>query len=199
MKEPRMAPLAFPRTHKNADVRSREYLTEAEVDKLRKAARTIGRHGHRNDTMILIAYRHGLRVSELVNLRWEQVDLAQGILHVWRLKRGIPSTHPMTGLEIRMLRQLHRQSKESPYVFTSERGGPMTAANVRKMAQKAGKLAGLGPHVHPHQWRHGAGYKLANDGQDTRAIQLYLGHKSINHTVRYTELSPLRFRHFWTD
>jgi type 1 fimbriae regulatory protein FimB len=199
MKEPRMAPLAFPRTHKNADVRSREYLTEAEVDKLRKAARTIGRHGHRNDTMILIAYRHGLRVSELVNLRWEQVDLAQGILHVWRLKRGIASTHPMTGLEIRMLRQLHRQSKESPYVFTSERGGPMTAANVRKMAQKAGKLAGLGPHVHPHQWRHGAGYKLANDGQDTRAIQLYLGHKSINHTVRYTELSPLRFRHFWTD
>src|SRR5687768_7856791 len=119
-----MAKLAFPRRHKNIDVRSREYLTEAEIERLRKAARAIGRHGHRNDTMILIAYRHGLRVSELVNLRWDQVDLQQGILHVWRLKRGVPSTHPMTGMEIRMLRQLHRQSKESPYVFISERGGP---------------------------------------------------------------------------
>ena len=118
-----MVKLAFPRRHKNSDVRSREYLTEAEVERLRKAARTIGHHGHRNDTMILIAYRHGFRVSELVNLRWEQVDLPQGLLHVSRMKRGVPSTHPLTGLEIRMLRQLHRQSKDSPYVFDSERGG----------------------------------------------------------------------------
>jgi type 1 fimbriae regulatory protein FimE len=193
-----MAKLAFPRRHKNIDVRSREYLTEAEIERLRKAARAIGRHGHRNDTMILIAYRHGLRVSELVNLRWDQVDLQQGILHVWRLKRGVPSTHPMTGMEIRMLRQLHRQSKESPYVFISERGGPMTTANVRKMLSKAGEIAGL-PHVHPHQWRHGSGYKLANDGRDTRAIALWLGHRNLQHTMRYTELSPLRFRNFWND
>jgi type 1 fimbriae regulatory protein FimE len=194
-----MATLSFPRKHKNIDVRSREYLTEQEVEKLRKAARTIGRHGHRNDTMILVAYRHGLRVSELVNLRWAQVDLSQGLLHVRRLKRGIDSVHPITGAEIRMLRQLHRESEGSAYVFLSERGRPMTTANVRKMTQKAGELAGLGPHVHLYQWRHGAGYKLANDGRDTRAIQLYLGHKSINHTVRYTELSSTRCRNFWQD
>jgi integrase len=194
-----MVKLAFPRRHKNRDVRSREYLTEAEVERLRKAARTIGRHGHRNDAMILIAYRHGFRVSELVHLRWEQVDLRQGLLHVSRLKRGVPSTHPLTGLEIRMLRPLHRSSHDSPYVFNSERGGPMTTANVRKMVAHAGALAEIGFPVRVHQLRHGCGYKLANDGRDTRAIALWLGHRNLQHTMRYTELSPLRFRDFWHD
>jgi len=194
-----MATLSFPRKHKNIDVRSREYLTEHEVEKLRKAARTIGRHGHRNDTMILISYQHGLRVGELVNLRWDQVDLSQGLLHVRRLKRGIDSVHPITGVEIRMLRQLHRVSEGSPYVFLSERGGPMTTANVRKMTQRAGVLAGLGPYVHPHQWRHGCCFKLANDGRDTRTIQVFAGHKNIAHTARYCEIIPSRFKDFWRD
>jgi type 1 fimbriae regulatory protein FimB/type 1 fimbriae regulatory protein FimE len=191
--------LPFPRRHKNTDVRSREYLTTQEVERLRKAARGMGRHGHRNDTMILLAYRHGLRVGELVNLRWDQVDLQAGLLHVRRLKQGVPSTHPLTGREIRALRPLRRQAEDAPYVFLSERGGPMTVNNVQKMIKKAGEVAGLGFVVHPHMCRHGAGYKLANDGQDTRAIALWLGHNNLQHTMKYTELSPARFKDFWQD
>ena len=84
-----MPTLTFPKRHKHADVRSREYLTAAEVERLRKAARSIGRHGLRNDTMILLVYRHGLRVAELITLRWDQLDLGQGFLHVRRVKRGV--------------------------------------------------------------------------------------------------------------
>jgi site-specific recombinase XerD len=194
-----MPTLTFPRTHKNTDVRSREYLTPQEVERLRTAARRQGRQGLRNDTMILLAYRHGLRVSELVTLRWEQVDLQGGLVHVHRVKRGIPSTHPLTGVELRALRQLHRQRQESPYVFNSERGGPMTVNNAQKMIQKAGQAAGFAFPVHWHMCRHGTGYKLANDGQDTRAIQYFLGHRNITHTARYCELAPNRFRQFWRD
>lgn len=194
-----MPKLAFPKRHKHADVRSREYLTEAEVDRLRKAARSVGRHGLRNDTMILLAYRHGLRVSELIALRWEQFDLDQGFFHVRRLKRGVPSTHPLTGGEIRALRRLKSAAPDSAYVFVSERKGPLTDSSMRKMIAQAGELAELGFPVHPHQLRHGCGYKLANDQQDTRAIQLFLGHTNIQHTVKYTELAAGRFQNFWRD
>lgn len=194
-----MPKLAFPKRHKHADVRSREYLTEAEVDRLRKAARSVGRHGLRNDTMILLAYRHGLRVSELITLRWEQFDLDQGFFHVRRLKRGVPSTHPLTGGEIRALRRLKSAAPDSASVFVSERKGPLTDSSMRKMIAQAGELAELGFPVHPHQLRHGCGYKLANDQQDTRAIQLFLGHTNIQHTVKYTELAAGRFQNFWRD
>jgi site-specific recombinase XerD len=189
----------FPKRHPHAEVRSREYLTTAEVERLRKAVRGVGRHGLRNDTMILLAYRHGLRVSELIHLRWDQVDLDQGFLHVRCLKHGVPSTHPMTSSEIRALRRLARDTQGQAYVFLSERQGPLTASSVRKMIAQAGERAGLGFPVHPHQLRHGCGYKLANDKQDTRAIQLFLGHKNIQHTVKYTELAAERFKDFWHD
>lgn len=194
-----MPKLAFPKRHKHSEVRSREHLTPTEVEKLRKVARSIGRHGDRNETMILLAYHHGLRVSELINLRWDQLDLDQGLLHVRRLKHGVPSTHPLTGSEIRALRKLKRLAGESPYVFLSERKGPLTASSVRKMIAQAGEIAELGFPVHPHQLRHGCGYKLANDKQDTRAISLWLGHRNIQHTVRYTELAAERFKDFWQD
>lgn len=163
------------------------------------AAGQVGRHPHRDRTLILIAYRHALRVSELVALRWDQVDLKTGLVHVVRLKNGMPSTQPIRGPEIRALRKLKSTSLESPYVFVTERGGPMTPATVRKMIARAGDLARLPFPIHPHMLRHSAGYKLANDGHDTRAIQQYLGHKNITHTVRYTELSPERFKGFWKD
>jgi integrase len=142
--------LTFPKRHKHTDVRSREHLTPPEVEKLRKAARSIGRHGERNDTMILLAYRHGLRVSELITLRWEQLDLAQGLFHVRRVKHGIPSTHPLTGAEIRALWKRKRLVGASASVFLSERQGPLTASSVRKMMAQAGKRAGLEFPVHPH-------------------------------------------------
>lgn len=188
-----------PRRQRNQNRRTREYLTPAEVDQLMAAAGQVGRYGHRDATLILIAYRHALRVGEIVALRWDQIDLAQGMLHVARLKHGTPSTHPLRGPEIRALRRLQRESGAGPYVFTTERGGPLTTSGVRKIVARAGESAGLGFPVHPHMLRHAAGFKLANDGHDTRAIQHYLGHKNIQHTVRYTEMAPDRFKGFWQD
>jgi type 1 fimbriae regulatory protein FimE len=182
----------------NAVRRSREYLTETEVERLLQAARK-GRYGPRDATAILLAYRHGLRVSELVTLRWDQVDLQAGLLHVRRVKAGADSTHPLRGPELRALRQLRRDWPDSVYVLCSERAGPMTTSNFRKVVSRSGAAARLGLAVHPHMLRHACGYKLANDGQDTRAIQHYLGHRNIQHTVRYTELSPNRFQQFWRD
>jgi len=190
---------ALPRRPRNADVRSREYLTPVEIDALIKGAKSVGRHTHRDGTLILIAYRHGLRVSELVSLRWDQVNLKQGRLHVNRKKNGWPSTHPLRGPEIRALRRLQRDYPYSPYVFTTERKGPLTTSTVRKLITRAGQKAKLTFPVHPHMLRHACGYKLANDGQDTRAIQHYLGHRNITHTCRYTELASERFNRFWQD
>jgi type 1 fimbriae regulatory protein FimE len=191
--------VAPPRRVPNAERRTREYLTPEEVDRLVAAAGRIGRHAHRDRTLILLAYRHGLRVSELVALRWEQVDLTQGLLHVSRLKNGVPSTHPLRGPELRGLRRLQRESPASAYVFVTERRGPLTDSAVRRIVARAGAVADLGFPVHPHMLRHGCGYKLANEGHDTRAIQHYLGHRNIQHTVHYTELAPDRFNGFWKD
>ena len=183
----------------NVDRRSREHLTPAEIDRLIAAARGLGRHGDRDAAMILLAYRHGLRVSELTGLRREQVDLRQGLLHVHRRKNGLPSTHPLRGPELRALRKVFREYPETAYVFVSERRAPMTAATFRKLIARAGDAAGLGMPIHPHMLRHSTGFKLANDGQDTRAIQHYLGHRNIQYTTIYTQLAPNRFNDFWKD
>lgn len=186
-----------PRRRSNADLRTREYLTEAEVERLTNAAKG-NRWGHRDGTMVLVAYRHGLRASELVDLRWDQVEFASGALHVRRVKQGTPSTHPILGDELRALRRLQRdQEPKSPFVFTSERGAPFSTAGFARMVERAGDTAKLGFPAHPHMLRHACGYALANKGHDTRALQAYLGHKNIQHTVRYTELSPTRFKDFW--
>lgn len=189
----------MPRRPSNAELRTREYLTPDEVEQLQRAAASVGRPGHRDATLIVVAYRHGMRVSELVAIRWDQVDLKAGALHVSRLKNGSPSVHPLRGPELRALRRLRRDYPATPYVFVTERGGPMTDSNVRKMVARAGRVARIPFPVHPHQLRHATGYKLANDGHDTRAIQQYLGHRNITHTVRYTELASGRFNRFWSD
>jgi type 1 fimbriae regulatory protein FimB/type 1 fimbriae regulatory protein FimE len=186
-----------PKRKRNCEVRSREYLTSREVDALIRAVKANGRNRHRNATLILVAFRHGLRASEVGRLRWEQVDLEENVLHVVRLKNGRPATHPIPHVEARALRRLRRETAPSPFVFLSERGGPMTRANVYNVVARAGRLAGLSFPAHPHMLRHACGYKLANDGHDTRAIQAYLGHQDITHTVRYTELTPDRFKRFW--
>ena len=184
---------------KNTEYRSREYLTEDEVDGLIRAAGKVGRHGHRDAAIIMLSYRHGLRVTELVSLRWEQVDLKQGLMHINRLKQGTPSVHPLRGPELRALRRLQRDYPNLPYVFISERKAPLTDDAVRKIISRAGREARFPFTIHPHMLRHACGYKLAQAGQDTRAIQHYLGHKNIQHTVRYTQLSADRFKGFWND
>ena len=135
----------------------------------------------------------------LVSLRWDTVDINQGLLHVSRVKNGIPSVQPLSGVEIRALRRLQREYPKTPYVFVTERDGPMTSSTFHKIIARAGKEAEIDFPVHPHMLRHSTGYKLANDGRDTRAIQHYLGHKNIQHTVRYTELNSERFVNFWND
>jgi site-specific recombinase XerD len=188
-----------PKRASNADLRTREYLTEAEVERLMEAAKG-NRWGQRDSTMVFVAYRHGLRVSELVDLRWDQVEFATVTLHVRRVKQGTPSTHPILGDELRALRRLQReQEPKSPFVFTSERGAPFSTAGFARMVERAGREAKLVFKAHPHMLRHACGYALANKGHDTRALQAYLGHRNIQHTVRYTELSPTRFKDFWRD
>jgi site-specific recombinase XerD len=168
-------------------------LTGTEVEKLLKAAKG-NRWGHRDATMILIAYRHGRRVSELVNLRWDQIHFTTATLHVRRVKQGTPSTHD----ESRALRRLQReQEPKSPFVFTSERGSPFTTAGFARMVERAGVEAKLPFKAHPHMLRHACGFALANKGHDTRSLQAYLGHKNIQHTVRYTDMAPTRFKDFW--
>jgi len=173
VKMPRTAP---PPKIPNQDKRSREHLFPTEVTAMISAAKKAGRHPLRDSTLILMAYRHGLRVSELVALRWEQIDFVSGTIYINRLKNGV-----------------------SNYLFVSERGSVMAAATARGIIQRAGKMAKLSLTVHPHMLRHACGFYLASRGHDTRAIQGYLGHKNIQHTVRYTELSPKRFQEFWMD
>src|SRR5215472_3108322 len=188
-----------PRRQRNADVRAREYLTDSEVNRLIAAAGK-NRYGHRDATMVLVAYRHGLRVGELVTLRWDTIDFAHGRLHVRRRKGGSESVHPLSGRELRALRRLRREhDPASPFIFMSERSAPFTPAGFRKMVARLGVAADLGSPVHPHMLRHACVFKRANDGVDTRSLQAYLGHRNIQHTVHYTELAPTRFKNFWQD
>tara|TARA_B110000503_G_scaffold8003_1_gene10918 strand:- start:1296 stop:1877 length:582 start_codon:yes stop_codon:yes gene_type:complete len=183
----------------NKSRRSREFLTPNEVDLLMVAAKKSGRHKHRDHTMILMAYRHGLRVSELISLRWQQIDLSSGLIQVNRLKNGLNSVHPLFGPELRALRKIKRKYPNTEYIFMSERGSPMTTSSFGKIIARAGKIAEIGMSVHPHMLRHSTGFKLANESRDTRSIQQYLGHKNIRHTTLYTELAADKFTDFWPD
>jgi len=183
---------------RNIDRRPREHLFPDEVERLIKAARNVGRHKHRDSAMILIMFRHALRVSELVALKWSQFDFREGVVHVTRAKNGRDATHPLAGVEIRALRKLKREYN-SPFVFSTSQAAPITTATVRRVVARAGKLAEIEFACHPHQLRHSCGYKLANQGVDTRSLQAWMGHRSISNTTRYTAMSSKRFDGFWSD
>lgn len=190
-----------PPRRRNTEVRTREYLTEREVELLCKAAANgdTRRYGHRDATMILLAFRHGLRVSELVGLQWDDADLKAATLHVRRLKGSIDGVHPLEGDELRALRRLRAADPDARFMFTTERGGPMSAAAFRKMlsrlAATVAPLANL--KVHPHALRHACGFAQVNRGRDTRTLQAYMGHSQIANTVRYTALEAGRFKGIW--
>ncbi len=179
----------------NAELRPREHLTEREVEKLIAAAKG-NRWGQRDATMILIAFRHGLRASELCGLQWSDVEFESATLHLRRAKGGATATHPLLGDELRALRVLKREAS-SPFVFVTERGAPFSVAGLAKLIERAGIEAGMPFKCHPHMLRHATGFALANKGTDTRTLQAYLGHRSIQSTVRYTELAPGRFKNLW--
>ena len=177
----------------------REYLRPSEVQSLIRAAKKIGRHPIRDSTIILLMFRHGLRTAELVALKWSQIDLSGGYIEIHRVKHGHDSIQPLRSPELRALRQIQRDYPDTSYVFVSERQAPLSTRSIRQIIARAGKIAQIPFPVHPHQLRHACGYYLASQGQDTRAIQDYLGHKNIHHTVRYTQMSPHRFENFWRD
>jgi integrase len=181
----------------NLEIRPREHLTEREVEKLIGAAKG-NRWGQRDATMLLIAFRHGLRASEVCGLQWSDVEFETGTLHLRRAKGGTTSTHPLLGDELRALRVLKREAK-SPFIFVSERGAPFSVSGLAKLVERAGVEAKMPFPVHAHMLRHACGYALANKGTDTRTLQGYLGHRSIQSTVRYTELAPGRFKNIWRD
>lgn len=184
----------------NAEVRIREYLTPAEVKSVKEAIRQqLGRHSQRNWLIVTMMYRHALRVGEVVDLRWEQVDFDHAKLHVFRLKNGDPSVHYLMGDEIRALRKLQREQQESDFVFISERKSPLSQRAIHAIVSQAGVVAKLKFPIHPHMLRHAKGYQLASRAEDTRAIQSYMGHKNIQHTVLYTKLDSSRFKKFGRD
>lgn len=186
------------RKPKNADVRNREWLREDEVERLIKSTKSTGRHGHRDSMLVLLMYRHGLRVTEAVTLRWSDIDWDTAHVYVKRIKRGNASNQPIDGRELRGLRALKRDAKtNSPWIFMTERGTPLSDNTVRKIIARAGNIAGFDFPIHPHMLRHSCGYYLASKGYDTRLIQDYLGHKNIQHTVKYTQLAPNRFNGLW--
>ena len=184
-----------PRRRPNAELRPREHLTEAEVGRLIKAAKN-NRWGLRDSAMILIAFRHGLRVSELVHLQWSAVEFESATLHVGRSKGGTEGTHYLAGDEMRVLRAQRRES-QGAFLFVSERGAPFSPSGFAKLMERVGKAAKMPFKVHPHQLRHACGFSLANRGVDTRTLQAYLGHRSISSTTRYAALAPGRFKNLW--
>lgn len=182
------------------DARSKNFLTEAEMGNFLKVARK-GRHSIRNFAMLLLAYRHGLRVSELINVRMADVDLDTGRLFVRRLKGSLSTSQPLEGDEIRALRAWLRQRTNapcwnSPLVFLSGRG-PMTRQAFNYICAEVGKRAGLPLKVTPHTLRHSCGFSLANKGHDTRLVQDWLGHQNIRHTQLYTRTAAARFEGLW--
>lgn len=177
--------------------RDRKYLTPAEVALLVATAKKRGRYGQRDAVAILVCYRHALRVSELVTLRWAQIDWATHRLTVQRRKGSISGVaHSILADETRGLKALQReQPAGAQFVFMGERG-PVSVAWFQRMLQRVGSEAGL-PNVHPHQLRHAAGFALADKGRDLREIQLHLGHKAISNTTQYVELRPGRLDRIW--
>lgn len=179
--------------------RLRDYLTRAEVRALLRAAKASKRHAARNFAMILLAYRHGLRASELVELRVADVDLAAATIHCRRSKGSTSSVHPMKRDELLAIERVlaHRAVRGADYLFASERGARLTRNGLWRVVSEAGKRAGLPMNVYTHQLRHACGYYLANRGCDLRLIQEYLGHRQVQNTVRYTTLDARRFEGLW--
>jgi integrase len=178
---------------KNQVYRSREYLTPAEVHRLIEAAGNRGRHPLRDRALLLLMFRHGLRAGEACRLKWDAVMVDARTISITRLKRGQDGVHRLQADEIQALTQLRQHYADSFQVFVNERGMQLTTGAIAKIIDRAGELAELPLPAHPHMLRHSCGYYLAEQGLPTRDIQEYLGHKNIQHTVRYTAANPARF------
>lgn len=174
----------------------KNWVTASEVGALRKAAKKT-RNPARNELVILMLYRHGLRVSELCSIQLDQLNMEQSTLFVKRSKNGIDGMHPMAGDELRLLRRyLRERESELPWLFVSERGTPLARSTVNKLLEQCSDAAPL-PRVNPHMLRHGCGFYMINNGYDIRAVQIYLGHVSITNTAIYAQYNEKQFVGMW--
>jgi type 1 fimbriae regulatory protein FimB/type 1 fimbriae regulatory protein FimE len=181
---------------KNEAYRTREYLTEAEIEQLFEAAGK-SRNPVRDRLLILLAFRHALRVSELVDVKVEQIDLKAHMIHIRRAKNGTPGIHGLHGDELRLIRALIRENPHTTFLFLSERKAPLSIDGVQKLVERLGEAAGFAFPIHVHMLRHSAGYALAGRGVDTRTLQAFMGHRSIANTVIYTAVADKRVRNIW--
>jgi len=178
--------------------REKDFLDEPEMDRLLEAAKK-GRYGVRDHLMMMMMYRHGLRVSELIAVKCSDLNLQQSRLWVRRLKNGLSVEHPVPGDELRAIkRYLRKRGSKLPWLFLSERRQPLTRQAVSYIVNIIAERAGLDS-VHPHTLRHSRGFYLANQGYDLRLIQDYLGHRDPKHTVRYTRIAGVRFEGLWSS
>ena len=176
--------------------RAKDYLTMGEVAALLDAAKA-GRRGERDHLLLLMMFRHGLRVSEAIGLRRDELDLDRARLWVRRLKGGLLVEQPIAGDELHAIRRyLAVRRGELPWLFLSERGQPLTRQAVNYLVAAAAERAGLHG-VHPHTLRHSCGFHLADKGHGLRLIQDYLGHRDPKHTVHYTRTAGRRFEGLW--
>jgi len=185
---------------KNTDIRSREYLSTHEIKAICKAVRQTSRNPIRDETLINTMFIHGLRVSEATYLKWSQIDLKDGLFHCKRLKNGIDSTHPIQADEMKLLIKLKKLNTNPNFVFLSERQIVLSMTSIHRIISNAGNTAGLSFPIHPHMLRHSCGYYLANNGEDTRSIQHWMGHRNIENTEIYTSIGVDRFKNgFFED
>jgi site-specific recombinase XerD len=208
-----------PARRKNEDVREREYLSPDEVTRLQDEALKFGRYPLRDSTMIMLAFGHGLRVSELVDANWDRretdeinhtvttrINLKDETIYVRRRKGSRSGEHDLRKCEVINLKKLVKEMKnrnpdyeQKGVVFQNERGGPMSISSFHKIVARSGREAGFSFPAHPHQLRHACGYKMINEGADVRRVQVWMGHRNIQHTVRYTEVDPKLLKGLWKD
>ncbi len=180
----------------DAHERGRNYLTPSEMEQLLEAAKKT-RYPERDQALIMMLYRHGLRETELCQTRLSHLDLETGRIWVARIKGGLSTDQPIEGRELKLIRQyLENRNDALPWLFVSERQGQLCRHTVIYIVGRAGEAAGLG-HITPHMLRHSCGYYLANNGHDLRLIQDYLGHRDPKHTARYTRTAANRFEGRW--
>lgn len=180
----------------DAHERAKDYLDDGEIDRLLTAAKA-GRHGVRDYVLVLMLYRHALRVSEATTMRLDQVNLKQARIWVRRAKNSLDTEQPVEGDEQRAIkRYLATRTDKLPWLFISERQQPLTRQAVNYIIRRAGQRAGLGD-VWPHMLRHSAGFALSNRGHDFRLLQDFMGHRDPRHTARYTRTASRRFQGIW--
>jgi integrase len=172
-----------------------KYITQDQVEALIKSARQ-NRNGLRDALMISMAYHHGLRVSELVALRWNDVNFKANDIAINRRKNGRSNRQPLDPRDQRNLKALYRERRSDEWIFTSERGTQMATDSFASQLKAAAERAGI-PNVHPHALRHACGHALAVKGRETRLLGEWLGHRNLNNTALYTDGVSARFRGMW--